>query len=267
MQQRTRSLALPLAALALATSAFSASAAGPSAGQWSFSLLGEYDTPFDGDVHGGAIAPVSDLGPLNPALSGVSAELRIGSRSYDQIYGSTNGYGLEVTYGLSDNAEVFGVVRQSEADEGRVRVGGAFVPALATELDVFGTFSEYKTLSAEVGYRWFFLQPGGARPFVAGRLGAVQTDDIEATFEIPAGGITIANAPFYEKDTSWTAGADLGVIIPVGENFSLQAQAGVRYIDSLSGDDSAIGGLGLGSINDDGDRTSFPVSVQARFDF
>ena len=35
----------------------------------------------------------------------------------------------------------------------------------------------------------------------------------------------------------------------------------------LSGDDSAIGGLGLGSINDTGKRVSVPVSIAARFDF
>lgn len=244
-----------------------ASAAGPSAGRFSYSLVGEYDTPFSGDVHGGATSAVPNLGPLNPALNGISAELRIGARGWDRIYGSTSGFGIEVTYGLSDSAEVFGTLRRNEADPGRERVGGAFVPALNAELDVFGTFSRYRTTAAEIGYRYFFMEPGGARPYVAARLGAVQTDDIRATFEIPAGGIRIANAPFYGKDTSLATGADVGVLVPMGERFSLQAQVGVRYVDSLSGDDSAIGGLGLAAINDDGDRTSFPLSVQARWEF
>jgi hypothetical protein len=260
--------ALPLAAaMAFASLPSTAAAAGPEAGRFSFSLLGEYDTPLSGDVHGGAVAPVPNLGPLNPALNGVSAELRIGSRGWDQIYGSTTGFGVEIAYGLGDSSEVFGIVRRNEADPGRERVGGAFVPALNAELDVFGTFSRYRTTALEVGYRHFFMEPGYARPFVAGRLGAVRTDDITATFEIPAGGIRISDAPFYDRDTSLTAGADLGVLVPITERFSVQAQAGVRYIDGLSGDDSAIGGLGLGSINDDGERTSYPISVQARWVF
>ena len=265
---KTTRRALPVAVLlSLACIPSLALAAGPEAGRFSFSLLGEYDRPFSGDVHGGATAPVPDLGPLNPALTGVSAELRIGARGWDRIYGAARGFGLELAYGLGDSSEVFGVLRRSDADPGRERVGGAFVPALNTELDVFGTFSRYRATSLDVGYRHFFMEPGGVRPFLAGRLGAVRTDAIVATFEIPAGGIRIADAPFYAQDTSLSAGVDAGVLVPVGERFSVQAQAGIRYVDGLSGDDSAIGGLGLGAINDDGDRTSYPVSLQARWAF
>lgn len=57
------------------------------------------------------------------------------------------------------------------------------------------------------------------------------------------------------------------MIIPVGETFSFTAQAGVRYVDKLSGDDADIGGLGLGSINNDAKRISVPMSVAARWDF
>src|SRR5690606_10423416 len=60
--------------------ATSAHAAGPEAGRWSMSLIGGVDVPVNGDVHDGATAIVPDLGPLNPALAGVDAELRIGAR-------------------------------------------------------------------------------------------------------------------------------------------------------------------------------------------
>lgn len=48
---------------------------------------------------------------------------------------------------------------------------------------------------------------------------------------------------------------------------SVQAETGVRYISSLSDDDSAIGGLGLASINGVGDRTYVPVTLRAKFAF
>ncbi len=50
---------VPLAAL-FATSAH---AAGPEAGRFSMSLIGGADVPVNGDVHGGAVAAVPDLGP------------------------------------------------------------------------------------------------------------------------------------------------------------------------------------------------------------
>lgn len=258
---------LAAAALSLAGAAAPALSAGPQPGAFSLTVFGGNDMPTSGNLHGGAVAPVPDLGPLNPALAGVAAELRIGARTHDDIYGSAPSLGLEFGYGLSDRAELFGQVRWTESDDSSARVGGAFVPALGTELSVFGTFSDYSTLSAEIGYRYFFLEPVGARPFVAGRLGATRTDAISATFTIPDGGITIANAPLYEKSWQGSAGLDVGVLVPVGERFSITAQAGLRYVDNLDGDDSAIGGLGLASINDTGRRISVPLSLAARFDF
>jgi hypothetical protein len=255
------------AVVALSFVAPAAFAAGPQKGSFSMSLFGGVDKPISGDVHSGANAAVPDLGPLNPALAGVSAELRIRARSHDDIYGSATSFGAEFSYGLSENSEVFGQLRYTQADEGSVQVGGAFVPALSTTLPVNGTFSDYKALTVEGGYRYYFSDLGPTRPFVAGRLGATRTDDIRATFVIPDAAITIANVPFTEKKWSASAGIDVGLLIPVGENFSFTAQTGVRYAADLEGDDSAIGGLGLGSINDTGKRVSYPVSVGLRYDF
>ena len=260
---RTSWLLLPLAALV----ATSAHAAGPEAGRFSFGIIGGVDVPVSGDVHDGATAPVPDLGPLNPALAGVSAELRIGSRGHDRIYDLATTAGLEFGYGLSDSSEIFGSVRQTRADEGRVQVGGAYVPALATELPVYGSFGDYDALSAEIGYRHYFGTAGYARPFLGARVGATRTDDIRATFEIPAAGITIANAPFYQSGWSPTGGLDVGVIVPASDRFSFTIASGVRYVGDLKDDDSAIAGLGLADINDTGSRVSVPVTLSARWDF
>jgi len=257
-------LIVPIAAM-FATSA--AHASGPEAGKFSLSLLGGIDTPVSGDVHDGAVAPVPDLGPLNPALAGINAELRIQPREHDRIYGQASTVGLEFGYGFSDRSEMFAQVRQTRAGEGRVMVGEAYVPALQAGLPVYGTFGRYEALSAELGYRHFFGTPDSARPFVGARLGATRVDDINATFEIPDGGITIANAPFYEAGWVATGGLDIGVIVPVSETFSVTLASGVHYTSDLKDDDSAIGGLGLARINDTGSRVSVPLSLAARWDF
>lgn len=256
-------LILPLASL-FATSAH---AAGPEAGRWSMSLVGGVDVPVSGDVHEGATVLVPDLGPLNPDLAGVDAELRIGARGHDRIYDTAGTVGLELAYAPSDRSEVFGQVRRTEADDGRVMVGGAYVPALDTELPVYGSFEDYSALSAEVGYRMYFGTAGAARPFVGARLGATRVNGIRATFEIPAAAITIPDAPFYDKGWVASGGLDVGVIVPFGETFSMTLASGVRYTADLKDDDSAIGGLGLASINDTGSRVSVPVTLSARWDF
>ena len=186
-------LTAPLAAL-MATSAH---AAGPEAGRFSMSLVGGVDAPVSGDLHDGAIAAVPDLGPFNPALSGINAELRIGAREHDRIYDRADTVGDEFTYAFDDRSELFGQLRRTEADEGTVQVGEAFVPALNTGLPVIGTFGDYMAVSTEIGYRYYFGTPGRARPFVAARAGAARVGEISATFEIPDAGIRIADAPFY----------------------------------------------------------------------
>ena len=256
-------LIVPFSAL-LATSVH---AAGPEAGRLSMSLIGGVDMPLSGDVHEGAVAVVPDLGPLNPALAGVDAELRIGARGHDRIYDLANSYGLEFAYAFDERRELFGQLRQTRAGRGNVQVGGAFVPALDTELPVYGSFGAYEALSAEVGYRHYFGTAGAARPFVGARLGATRTDAIAATFEIPDAGITIADAPFYDSGWSATGGLDVGVLVPAGETFSITLASGVRYVADLKDDDSAIGGLGLAGINDTGSRLSVPVTLSARWDF
>ena len=254
---------VPLAALV----AGPAVAAGPEAGRWSMSLLGGIDVPVSGDVHDGAVAAVPDLGPLNPALAGIDAELRIGARDHGRVYDNASTTGLAFGYGLADDREIYAQVQQTRASGGTVQVGGAYVPALATELPVMGAFDTYKALSVEVGYRHYFGQPGAARPFAGARLGATQTDAVNATFTIADAGITIANAPFYDKGWVVSGGLELGVLMPVSDTFSVTLATGLRYHGDMKDDDSAIGGLGLARINDTGSRVSVPVTATLRWDF
>ena len=119
--------AMTVAALAL-IACTSAHAAGPEPGRLSLTLLGGGDFPASGDVHDGATVDVPDLGPLNPALAGVGAQLRIASRTHERVYDMASTYGLRMAWGISDRMEVFGELRESHASAGSVQVGEAEAP-------------------------------------------------------------------------------------------------------------------------------------------
>lgn len=260
-----------VAAVCMTTPAF----AGPlEPGQFAGSAIVGTEITVDGDVHGGAKAPVASLQALNPNLPAAPAELRIESRSFDDIYGNATTYGVEGRYGLTGNREVFGEVRRTEAGGSTVQVGTAVVPALSATLPVNGTFEDFKSTNIEAGVRQYFGS-GKVKPYVAARAGVAVVDEIRASFKVPVpngvgaepNDININNVPFYDSSTTVTVGLDVGVSWDVSERLTVSAEAGIRYRDSLDGNDAAIGGLGLAAINDDSSAVSVPVTFKVSYKF
>lgn len=245
------------------------------AGQFSGAFTAGVELPIDGDVHGGATAPVTSLAALNPNLPAVPAELRIQARSFDDIYGEAATFGIEGAYGLGGGLEIIGAVRSIQADEGTVQVGTAFVPALAASLPVQGRFGEFNAVSVEAGVRQHFDMGGGFMPFVGARAGVTQVDAIKASFSVAVpdtvgvlpNDINLDNVNFYDDSTAFTIGLDVGASIEVIEGFTLTAETGIRYQSELEDNDRDIGGLGLASINDAGDRLSIPLTIKGAFRF
>ena len=258
----TRVSLLAAAAIALVPTG----AAHAEAGKWSGRIVGSADFAIGGNVHGGANAPIADLGGLNPGLAGVSSTLQIGSRSQSNIYGEAWGIGFELGYGLSDSSEVFGSVRYSTTGSGSTQVGVANVPALNANLPINGNFDSQDNWAFEVGYRQYFLE-GSFRPYAAARAGLAFNSRVNATFTIPDAAITLTDVPFYKPSTLFTGGVDVGAATELGKGVSLFAETGIRYTSGPGGDDSALSTLGLGSINNTGDRWDIPVRVGLGFSF
>jgi hypothetical protein len=253
------------AALIVAASATAVHAA-PAKGQWSLRAMGGMDFPIGGALHGGVDAPVADLGALNPDLEGVPATLAIGERSNRRIYNNGFGGSLELGYAVSDGAEVFGGLRYQQAGRGSLQVGEALVPALDAALPVNGSFQRLQVWTGEIGYRQYF-GTGGIQPYVAGRAGLSFTSRINADFTVPDAAIALNDVPFYKSSVSATLGGDIGVAVPVSEKVDFNLETGIRWTSGLRGDDSALNGLGLSSINNVGARWDIPVRAGLTFRF
>jgi hypothetical protein len=254
-------VSIAFAALACTTPAFAQS----ESGRVSISVSGGASLPVGGTLHGSATAPVPNLGVLNPALAGVPATLNIESRSQNDVFDTAWTIGGELGYGLSDNGQALISVRYLQAGGNRINVGGAAVgaPVNAT-LPVFGAFGDYKSLAVELGYRHYFGSDEGLRPFATARAGATRISSIAADFTIPDAPITLTAVPFSKASWAFSGGADFGVSIPLGTGVSIEPEVGIQYTDGAAGDDSGLAGLGLGAINDAGERWDVPMRIRLK---
>lgn len=252
--------------IATAVASLLSTVAHAQAGQWTGRILGGADFAIGGNVHNGAVAPIPNLGGLNPALEGVSATLDIGARSQSTIYGESWGFGVELGYGLSDRSELFGSLRYANTGSGSTQVGGAIVPALSTTLPVQGQFDAQENWAVDLGYRQY-LNDGPGRFYLAGRVGAAFNNRVNATFTIPDANITLNNVPFFRPSTLFTGGLDAGIAYDIGSGLALIGETGIRYTSGPRGDDSALGTLGLSAINDAGERWDIPVRIGIGFKF
>ncbi len=234
-------------------------------GKWSVSVTGGMSEAIGGTMHGGANAPVADLGALNPSLAGIPATLQIEKRSQNNVYDTAWSVGGEIAYGLSSTGEALLSVQYLRAGGNRINVGAAAAGApVNASLPVFGDFGDYKSLSIELGYRQYLLSGPSLSPFVTVRGGATRISSINADFTVPDAGISLNDVPFSKSSWRFSGGADLGVSIAVSESLRLEPEVGVHYIGGAKGNDVALGGLGLGSINNKGDRWSVPVRVRLK---
>jgi hypothetical protein len=253
-------------AIALPSVAFAST---PEAGKLRGSISVGTEIFGTGDLHGATTSVVPSLTALNPALPAVPATLNIRSRKYSDVYDAPVQFSGELTYGMSDSTELYGSVSYSNSEGSRVQVGTADVAALAATLPVFGQFGDLKNFGFEVGARYFFGN-GDYVPFVGGSVGIVRQDALEATFTIPdapAGGITIANVPFFKTTNSMTASVEGGIAVNFSDTLSGRVSVGARYIAAFKGDDTALSGLGLQTINNDTERWTYPIKASLAASF
>lgn len=235
------------------------------AGRVSVSVYGGADFPVSGTLHDGANAPIADLGTLNPALAGTPATLQIQRRSHKDVFDTGYAVGGEMAYGVGGNGELLLTGRYTHAGGNRINVGraAAGAPVNAT-LPVFGDFGDYKTWAVEAGYRQYLGSGGGITPFMAVRAGATRISAISANFTIPDASIALNNVPFSNASWVLSGGADVGLAIPLGTRASIMPEVGIQYTGGAKGNDTALGGLGLGAINDKGARWSVPVRLRLK---
>lgn len=143
-----------------------------------------------------------------------------------------------------------------------------------------GQVSDYTTYGVEAGLRQYF-QPRPAplvkslRPYVEGRLGAANVDDISLTNTRFVGGapgvFNGGTVEMYEGGWVATGAGLIGVEAPIFKQTTLGLETGLRYRAALNSNPTDIGPGGtiapLTGLNNGSENWSVPVTLRARYRF
>jgi hypothetical protein len=243
-----RSIFVSALALSALVAASPASAQEGVKGQFSVSLKGGVAQSLSGDVHLGGTGTVLGL------------PTRVEPRSYGDVFDLGYGFRAGLGYGVSRRVEVFGDFTWGKSEASDLSVGSV------AGLDLRAQFADYKTYGFEGGLRFHFAPDATVAPYVSAVGGVKRIDAIPATFSVPAAGVTLRDTPFYDDSTVPVVGGDFGVLLNAGPRVAFGLEAGLRYHTKLT-EIEGLTGTGLESLNDTGDRWSFPVvgTLKLRF--
>lgn len=242
-------------------------AVGPHISELRGSLGLEADWSVSGDIMGSGVSTIADLALLGPDFAGEPGDLDIRGASFDEAYENPS-YGVkaELSYGLTNEIEVFGSVGWSQASGRAVVIGDVIPSSTLARLPLTATFDDMNTISLEAGARYYFGQDY-LRPFLGASVGADFIDQINVALSAPDAGILIEELKFISSSTVFTAGLEAGVAFGDGQNISGSLSVGAKYISALDGDSTDLDSYGIGALTEGDSRIVIPVkgSLSLRF--
>lgn len=159
--------------------------------------------------------------------------------------------GLSYDAGPRSRFTVDGFYKEADAKDTSFEAG-----TLAGGAQVNGSFSDYKSYGAEIGFREYLNnRHASMRPYLGGTVGGSYVEEIDI---IAPSGNTIAR--LYDGEWVPTASALIGFELPTSRNSSLGLETGLRYEGKR---DIAISN----SFGKGNDNYSIPVRLRGRFQF
>lgn len=203
---------------------------------------------FDGDAAVDGAANIADYSMRNAYEPAVRGELGL---SY-----ALNPSRKVTATGFYENAKSEGVT-----DLGILGNGEALTASV----------SDYEAYGVELGLRQYFRPERflgtTVRPYVEGRLGATNIEDISLT-DARSNGALLAGRDIALYEGGWVGSAAglVGLETPLTRYSTIGLETGVRYTQGLDGSND-VNNFGLEGVNDDGSRTSIPVMLRGRYRF
>lgn len=220
-----------------------------------------FDANFNvaGTMLRGTVTPTSDLSPIDPIGYGSIPENFVGNdvSSHDvQTY--ANGGSAELSYGMTNNIEIYGQIGYMHQRLGTVQIG--VIDFAPDDLALFGDFSQFQSWRGVVGAR-YYMDGESFRPFIGAEAGVEHTTAIDLRVRTADFALDTEFFNLYESTTAFTGGVELGAAFGFADSIDGVISVGVRYTDALKRADlSTLGGFG--NWNDNTGRWIIPARAR-----
>lgn len=174
------------------------------------------------------------------------------------------------SYALNPNRKITGnVFYQKNESNGALDLGDLNGDALR------GSVSDLESYGLEMGLRQYFKpRVFGTnirlRPYVEGKLGASNLDDVTLDNATRAGAALPEGQNIGLYDGGWVPNAAglIGIETPIAKRMTLGVETGIRWQGAPDSQDNVIaGGSPIAGINNGGDTWTVPLQVRGRYRF
>lgn len=257
-----------LAALALTAGAARGAVAADADSPWTMSIFGGDSAGMSGDLRAPRTTSLTDLGTLDPALSGASGTLTLDKLRYDDLFRRRYDTGFELGYTFSDNLQSFGRVSYDNLSGRNRRIGELQIDGLSALSPLDARFKDSNNVSLDFGTRYFFSTNTPWRPYAGASLGATHLDAMRATISVPDTALDLTNVSFTRPSTVFNQSIETGVEYNPSSSFGVRFSVDADHIGSpRSARDPSLSELGFDAGHDADARWDFPVAVAATYHF
>jgi hypothetical protein len=259
-------------------------------GEWSFSpnvgavVLSDRSIMSSGSVSATVSGTVT--WSTGETLSGVGAgEISVSAKDFDDMYDTPMVLGINFENQFSEDLDLFGGFKYTEADaKGMQDVGSVSASASITYTDAAGTsttiagsaadtiqaqLDDYKSWSVFAGLRKYFNRNSDFEKFIGGYVGYESTDEIKAKARLVTANLSTEKFKFFDDSDELLFGLQAGfnksMNLTKGSVFGLTITA--DYHQDLSGNDTDLGLINLGAINNAGDGFDYGISAHMKVPF
>ncbi len=203
---------------------------------------------------GGDIFTEKAAGPAsgNPAINtGGTSGI-----SYADAFSKGTSLGGALTYDVSQNTTLLGVVDYTSADGDTVNAYQT-VDARGAFESIDAEFSDLDLWTIEGGVRQYIGQNPGLRPYVGATAGFTHNNDVTLNRTYSSDGAAFDATPLEYVDSGWnpTASAVIGAEMAVGSRAAIGVESGLRWRDNMD------------TLFESEDRWSVPVKLRGRVSF